>query len=130
MTGLVPQSEVSSYLLASDILVLPYSSSMTIEGGTKTGEFTSPLKVFEYMAAGKPIVATEIPSVLEILESRRNSVIVPPDDPWKFFDAVSSLINDPDTGARISRNALSDVQQYTWKKRVEKIMTGLGIASG
>ena len=130
MTGLVPQSDVSSYLLASDILVLPYSSSMTIEGGTKAGEFTSPLKIFEYMAAGKPIVATEIPSVLEILESGRNSVIVPPDDPGEFFDAVSSLIDDPDTRARISRNALSDVQQYTWKKRVEKIMTGLGIASG
>ena len=130
MTGLVPQSEVSSYLLASDILVLPYSSSMTIEGGTKAGDFTSPLKVFEYMAAGKPIVATEIPSVLEILESGRNSVIVPPDDPREFFDAVSFLIDDPGTGAQISRNALSDVQQYTWKKRVEKIMTGLGIASG
>ena len=130
MTGLVPQSEVSSYLLASDILVLPYSSSMTIRGGTKAGEFTSPLKVFEYMAAGKPIVATEIPSVLEILEPGRNSVTVAPDNPKKFFDALSSLINDPDLCARISRNALSDVQQYTWKKRVEKIMTELEIACG
>ena len=130
ITGLVPQSEVSSYLLASDILVLPYSSAMTIRGGTRAGEFTSPLKVFEYMAAGKPIVATEIPSVLEILEPGRNSVTVPPDDPREFFDAISSLINDPDLCARISQNALSDVQKHTWKKRAEKIITGLGIASG
>ena len=130
MAGLVPQSEVSSYLLASDILVLPYSSAMTIKGGTKAGDFTSPLKVFEYMAAGKPIVATEIPSVLEILETGRNSVIVAPDDPGEFFDAVSSLIDDPDLCARISKNALSDVRQYTWKKRAEKILTGLGIVSG
>lgn len=130
ITGLVPQSEVSSYLLASDILVLPYSSAMTIRGGTRAGEFTSPLKVFEYMAAGKPIVATEIPSVLEILEPGRNSVTVPPDDPREFFDAISSLINDPDLCTRISQNALSDVREYTWKKRVEKIMAGLRIASG
>ena len=103
---------------------------MTIEGGTRAGDFTSPLKVFEYMAAGKPIVATEIPSVLEILEPGRNSVIVPPDDPGMFFDAISSLIGDPDLRARISKNALSDVREYTWKKRAEKILTGLGIASG
>ena len=130
MTGLVPQGEVSSYLLASDILVLPYSSAMTIESGTEAGEFTSPLKVFEYMAAGKPIVATEIPSILEILESGRNSVTVPPDDPQEFFDAISSLTKDPELCAQISRNALSDVQEYTWKKRVEKIISGLGTASG
>ena len=130
MTGLVPQNEVSSYLLASDILVLPYSSAVTIEGGTRAGDFTSPLKVFEYMAAAKPIVATEIPSVLEILEPGRNSVTVPPDDPGKFFAALSSLIGDPDLRARISKNALSDVREYTWEKRAEKILTGLGIASG
>ena len=130
MIGIVPHGEVSSYLLASDILVLPYSSAMTIKGGTKAGDFTSPLKVFEYMAAGKPIVATEIPSVLEILEPGINSVTVPPDDPKEFFAALLSLINDPNLCMRISKNALSDVRKYTWKNRAEKILTDLGIASG
>ena len=67
MVGFVRQQEVSAYLLASDILVMPYSSGVTIRDGTEAGEFTSPRKLFEYMAAGKPIVATGVPSVLEIL---------------------------------------------------------------
>ena len=46
---------------------MPYSSGVTIRDETEAGEFTSPLKLFEYMAAGKPIVATGVPSVLEIL---------------------------------------------------------------
>ena len=46
---------------------MPYSSGVTIRDGTEAGEFTSPLKLFEYMAVGKPIVATGVPSVLEIL---------------------------------------------------------------
>ena len=57
----------SASLLASDVLIMPYSSGVTIRDGTEAGEFTSPLKLFEYMAAGKPIVATGVPSVLEIL---------------------------------------------------------------
>ena len=53
MEGFVRQREVSAYLLASDVLVMPYSSGVTIRDGTEAGEFTSPLKLFEYMAAGR-----------------------------------------------------------------------------
>ena len=129
MTGLVPQNEVSSYLLASDILVLPYSSDVTIEGGTESGKFTSPLKIFEYMAAGKPILATKIPSVMEVLEPERNSVAVPPDDSEAFFNALSSLMSDAQLRARISRNALRDAREHTWEKRVKRIMSSLGLDS-
>ena len=80
MEGFVAQREVSAYLLASDVLVMPYSSGVTIRDGTEAGEFTSPLKLFEYMAAGKPIVATGVPSALEILRPGENFLVVPPDD--------------------------------------------------
>lgn len=126
MVGFVSQSEVSSYLAASDVLVMPYSSAVTIRGGTEAGEFTCPLKLFEYMAAAKPIVATEIPSVMEILEPGRNSVTVPPDDPRKFIDALSAVLADAELSSRISQNALSDAGLYTWEKRVERIIGELG----
>ena len=65
----------SSSLLASDVLVMPYPSRITIRDGTEVGEFTSPPKLFEYMAAGRPIVATGVSSVLEILRPGENSLV-------------------------------------------------------
>ena len=128
MEGFVRQREVSSYLLASDVLVMPYSSGVTIRDGTEAGEFTSPLKLFEYMAAGKPIVATGVPSVLEILRSGENSVVTPPDDAEEFLRALGFVLQDSELCARISEGARSDATEYTWEKRVEKIIEGVGIA--
>ena len=90
--GFVRQREVPSYLLASDVLVMPYSSKVTIRDGTEAGKFTSPLKLFEYMAAGKPIVATGVPSVLEILRPGQNSVVTPPDNGGSLFGRLGSCL--------------------------------------
>ena len=129
MEGFVAQREVSSYLLASDVLVMPYSSRVTIRDGTEAGEFTSPLKLFEYMAAGKPIVATGVPSVLEILRPGENSVVTTPDDEEEFIQVLGCVLGDPELCARISEGARSDATEYTWEKRVEKIIDGVEIGS-
>ncbi len=120
--GFVRQQEVSAYLLASDVLVMPYSSKVTIRDGTEAGKFTSPLKLFEYMAAGKPIVATGVPSVLEILRPGENSIVTPPDSGGEFIRALGLVLADSDLCARISEGARSDAAEYTWEKRVEKIV--------
>ena len=125
--GFVRQREVSAYLLASDVLVMPYSSGVTIRDGTEAGEFTSPLKLFEYMAAGKPIVATGVPSVLEILTPGENSVVTPPDDAEKFIEALGLVLGDSELCARISKRVYSDAAEYTWEKRVKKIIEGVGL---
>ena len=129
MEGFVAQREVSSYLLASDILVMPYSSGVTIRDGTEAGEFTSPLKLFEYMAAGKPIVATGVQSVLEVLRQGENSVVTPPDDAEEFIRALGLVLKDSDLCLRISEGARSDAVKYTWEKRIEKIINGVVISS-
>ena len=128
MEGFVRQREVSAYLLASDVLVMPYSSGVTIRDGTEAGEFTSPLKLFEYMAAGKPIVATGVPSVLEILTPGENSVVTPPDDAEEFIEALGLVLGDSELCARISQCARSDAAEYTWEKRVEKIISGIRVS--
>ena len=125
--GFVRQREVPSYLLASDVLVMPYSSKITIRDGTEAGEFTSPLKLFEYMATGKPIVATGVPSVLEILRPGENSVVTPPDNGGEFVRVLGLVLADPELCARISEAARSDAIGYTWERRVEKIIEGAGI---
>ena len=127
MEGFVRQQEVPSILLTSDVLVMPYSSGVTIRDGTEAGESTSPLKLFEYMAAGKPIVATGIPSVLEILKPGENSVVTPPDDEEEFIRTLGLMLADSELRARISEGARSDATEYTWEKKVEKIIDGVGI---
>ena len=129
MEGFVRQREVSSYLLASDVLVMPYSSGVTIRDGTEAGEFTSPLKLFEYIAAGKPIVATGVPSVLEILTPGENSVVTPLDDAEEFIEALGLVLGDSELCARISQCARSDAAEYTWEKRVERIIDGVGVGA-
>ena len=116
-----------SYFLASDVLVMPYSSGVMIRDGTEAGEFTSPLKLFEYMAAGKPVVATGVPSVLEILRPGENSVITPPDDEEEFVRVLGLVLADSELRARISEGARSDAAEYTWEKRVEKIIDKLSV---
>ena len=123
MKGFVPHSDVPLYLLASDVLVMPYTDKATIRGGTVATEFTSPIKLFEYMAAGKPIVAAAIPTVREVLEDERDCVLAPPGDPGEFARAIRRCIDDRDFAGRIARAAREKAGQYTWKHRAEKILS-------
>ena len=76
------------------------------------------------MAAGKPIVATGVPSVLEILRPGENSVVTPPDNAGEFIRALEIVLADAELCARISEGARSDAAEYTWEKRVERIVEG------
>lgn len=123
MKGFVPHSDVPLYLLASDVLVMPYTDKATIRGGTVATEFTSPMKLFEYMAAGKPIVAASIPTALEILEDGENCALAPPGDRREFARAIRRCVDDEDFARRIARAAREKAEQYTWKHRAEKILS-------
>lgn len=122
LTGFVPHKMVPLYLLASDILVMPYTTKTTIKGGAKAQEFTSPIKLFEYMAAVRPIVATSISSVKEILEDGVNAVLVEPDSADSLFDGIIKVIEDDDLANRIAIKAGSDIKNYTWEERARKLL--------
>lgn len=122
LAGFVPHKDVSLYLLASDILVMPYTSKMTIKGGTQAEEFTSPIKLFEYMAAARPIVATSLSSVKEVLEDGINSVLVEPDSVDSLYEGVLRVLEDSDLAKKIADRAGADIKKYTWEERVKKIL--------
>jgi glycosyltransferase involved in cell wall biosynthesis len=121
-TSYVSHHMVPLYLAASDLLVMPYTSRMTIRGGTPAQDFTSPIKLFEYMASGRPIVATSIPSVSEILEDGVNAVLVPPDSADELERGINRALEDPALAERISRRAAEDVRRYTWEERAKKLL--------
>jgi len=123
--GFIQHNMVSKYLSCSDVLVIPYTSSMTIQGGTNAIEFTSPIKLFEYMATGRPIVATKLPTILEILTDKVNSILVEPDSGCELKSGIELLLNDEKLASEISNNAYQEVKKYTWEERVKKILNGI-----
>jgi glycosyltransferase involved in cell wall biosynthesis len=122
LTSYVSHDLVPLYLAAADVLVMPYTSAMTIRGGTVATDFTSPIKLFEYMASGRPIVATSLPSVNELLRDGENAVVVPPDSADALYEGLSRVLKDSALADRIASGALADVRGYTWEERVKKVL--------
>jgi glycosyltransferase involved in cell wall biosynthesis len=114
-TGALPPAEVPARLAAADALVLPNPASAI------STTFTSPLKLFEYMAAGRPIIASDLPSIREVLADGHNALLVAAGNPQAITAAVRQLAGDPALGARLAAQALEDVREYTWDKRAARL---------
>jgi glycosyltransferase involved in cell wall biosynthesis len=119
--GFRPPSETDGFRTAMDVLVAPYQSSVSVAQRTlDTAAWMSPLKIFEYMAAGKPIVASDLPALREVL-SDANSILIPSDDIDAWVEAVSRL-RDPNLRARLGQAAEEDfLARYTWRQRAVTI---------
>ena len=122
LTGFVPHASVPLYLASADVLVMPYTPGVTIKGGARAKDFTSPIKLFEYMAAAKPIVASSIPSVTEVLEDGVNALLVEPGNPESLISAIQKALDDTVLAQAISQGALRDVRMYTWEERAGKLL--------
>ncbi|MEG4881289.1 glycosyltransferase [Microcoleus sp. K1-B6] len=114
--GHVPQSELASYLYAADILILPTSKSW------KLAEVTSPLKLFEYMAVKKPIVASALPNIMTVLRDGENSLLAEPDNPLSFQEAMVNLFENPLLASTIAERAFQEVQNFTWDNRADQVL--------
>lgn len=104
------------YLRAADVLVLPNKK----DGGISEF-YTSPLKLFAYMAAQKPIVASDVASVREIL-NRQNAMLVKPNDPVALAEGINTVLRDQGRAQAMAQAAALDVKQYTWGKRAKNIL--------
>ena len=115
IVGHKPYSEIPCWLRASDVLVLPNSAKEEI-----SKSWTSPLKLFEYMAAKKPIISSDLPSLREVL-NKGNAILVKPDSPEELAEGIKKALENPGLANKISEQAFLDVKQYTWDNRVKKI---------
>ena len=114
-TGLIPPADVAARLADADVLVLPNPKSVI------SNAFTSPLKLFEYMASGRPIVASDLPAIREVLRDNENALLVEPGDPQALVAGIQRLINDEALGERLAARAGEDVREFTWEKRAERL---------
>lgn len=114
--GHVSPAQVPLYLAAADVLVLPNSAKEDI-----SQRYTSPLKLFEYMAACRPIVASDLPALREVLTDGVNARLVPPDDPVTLARGLQDVLGHADVSRRLAEQARQDVAAYTWEQRAKTI---------
>jgi glycosyltransferase involved in cell wall biosynthesis len=116
MRGYLPPRQMPRALASADVLVLPNSARRDV-----SATFTSPLKLFEYMASGRPIVASDVDAVREILVHERNAILVPADDSHALADAIRRVCEDRSLGEQLAAQARRDVDGWTWDSRAARI---------
>ena len=117
----VPLSGVAAHLYAADCLVIP----PTDEPLRRFRRTVLPMKVFMYLAAGRPILAPRLPDVAEVLTDGETARLVPPDDRGAAAAAFADLLADSALQQRLSGNALTASARYTWSARASRILAWL-----
>ena len=117
----VSMEEVPSWYARTDITLLPYQKNIS------TAATMSPIKMFEAMAAGRPIIASDLPTIREVLEHERTALLVKPDDNEAWVEAIERLRKDLLLAVQLARNARVEASNYTWAVRAEGIAKAIGL---
>jgi glycosyltransferase involved in cell wall biosynthesis len=116
-TGMVRPSDVPAHLAAADVLVLPNTPSTVSE------RYTSPLKLFEYLAAGRPIVASDLPAVREVVRHGVDAWLVVPGDAAALAAGIAHVLAHPDLAGRMADAGRARSAAFTWDSRAERLET-------
>jgi len=116
-TGIVPHTEASRYVAAADITAVPYPLM-------QQKMWLSPLKLFEYMASGKAIIASAVGQINQVIRDGENGLLVPPGDVEAFAKALILLIRDPQLCHSLGEQARRDAEaQYSWNHYIIRLET-------
>ena len=124
--GFVTPSDIPAFLSECDILLAPYSQKVYSDNNKKINlaDWMSPLKIFDYMSSGKPIIASNLPAIREILEDSKTAVLVDCDDISAWRNSIVKILCKPDFAKTISENAYELLKnKYTWKTRAEMVLS-------
>jgi len=116
LRGHVPQAEVARELARARVVAVPVRQT------EMTRRHTSPLKAFEAMAAGRPVVASDLPSSREFLRHGENAWLVPPDDAAALADGLTRLLGDDAVSERIARAAFDEAVAFSWDARARRLL--------
>lgn len=114
-TGMVKYKSVPLYLKSFDVLLAPFPKN------EHYNYYMSPLKMFEYMAAGKPMVISDLPSIRDVLNDG-DCIFCQPGNVASLVGGVKRLFSDHDLAVKISENAQKKSRLFTWDVRANKIL--------
>lgn len=122
--GFIPHGLLNEYYNQFDIVLAPYQTTVTSSGGKgDISKWMSPLKIFEYMAYGKAIIASDLPVLKEVLIHNKNCILCPPKDIDAWVKAILKLKEDKDLKFRIGKQAREIfLQKYTWEQRGRNVL--------
>lgn len=115
--GRVAHPDIPRVLAACDLCVAPYNPSGEADL-ERYGFWYSPMKLWEYMAAGRAVVSTDLPSIKEILGDDRGA-LVPPGDPPALADAIAGLLEDDQARNGMGQRGRAFAEKNTWERRVD-----------
>jgi glycosyltransferase involved in cell wall biosynthesis len=118
--GYLPYARVQDELAGGGVAILPLPDEPVAR------YFTSPLKLFDYMQAGLAIVASDLPSVREVLTDEHNALLVPAGDAAAIGRAVQRLVDEPALRSRLGEAARADARGYSWDARAKRLCDAFG----
>lgn len=125
--GPVTPAAARTFQRRVDVLVAPFARRVLTDSGVDSSRWMSPMKVFEYMASGRPIVISDLPVLREVLRPDVDALMVPPEDSDALVAALTRLRDDPALGARLAASALGRVRdEFTWELRARRILERFG----
>ncbi|MEJ5301419.1 MAG: glycosyltransferase [Thermodesulforhabdaceae bacterium] len=125
--GFIPHALIGYICSFMDVALLPAQPFISnVSKNIDEAWHVSPLKLFEYMAAGVPVIASDLESLREVIEPGVTGLLVPPNDPAAWCNALSLLRDHPELRVQLGRKAREVlVNSYSWRCRAEKVLGGL-----
>ncbi len=116
ITGFIPNSRLPMYQAAADILVMPYGKIIEGSSGGNIARVINPMKMFDYLSTGRPIIASNLPVFHEVL-NEKFAIFCDPENENEWISTIEKLYKNGNLRSSMQKYALEAAKSYSWKNR-------------